>query len=378
MAWIEKRHTKAGDVYRLRWRVREGQRMETFKRLVDAQNRRKQIEGEELRGVRLDPQRARITLGQWWAEWWPSTVHLRESTRARDEAYWRRRIEPTLGHVRLDRIDRSMLRGWVSGLRAAGLAPATVHKAAQILSKLLRAAVDDGRLATNPAARLEPPRVEREEMRNLTPGEVDELAGAIDPRYRALVYLGAYGGLRLGELLALRRDRVNPLTRKVDVATTLGEVRGKLVENPPKTRAGRRTVSIPPSVAAELERHLAAFPGGEGDYLFTAHCGGPVRAAGWRQRVWGPAVRRAGFEGLRPHDLRHTAVALWIEAGASPNEVAARAGHASVVTVLDRYGHLLPGSVDRVDAKLEEIASAARYQRDGEPATVVDLGARGR
>jgi integrase len=58
--------------------------------------------------------------------------------------------------------------------------------------------------------------------------------------------------------------------------------------------------------------------------------------------------------GLRIHDLRHTAVALWIAAGASPQEVAARAGHTSVSFVLDRYGHLFPGYDaelrDRLDA----------------------------
>jgi integrase len=386
VAWTEKRriahHTKtargwrAGDVYDVRYRVRGRVRTETFPRAIDAENRRRQVEHDEMHGALIDPQGARITLEDWWAEWWPSTVHLRESTRARDEAYWRKRIKPALGHLRLDRIDRGVLRGWVSELRAAGLAPATVHKAAQIVSKVLRAAVDDGRLPGNPAERLELPRVERQEMRNLTPAEIDDLADAIDPRYRALVYLGAYGGLRLGEMVALRRDRVNVLTRKVDVATTLGEVRGRLVENPPKTRAGRRSVSIPPSVAKELERHLAEHPGAPGDYLFTAPEGGPVRAAGWRHRAWAPAIRRAGLEGLRPHDLRHTAVALWIAAGASPNEIAARAGHSSVVTVLDRYGHLLPGSEDRVDAKLDEIAAAARSPRDGDRATVSDLTAR--
>ena len=50
----------------------------------------------------------------------------------------------------------------------------------------------------------------------------------------------------------------------------------------------------------------------------------------------------ANLAGLRIHDLRHTAVALWIAAGASPKEVAARAGHTSVSFVLDRYGHYFP------------------------------------
>jgi hypothetical protein len=70
----------------------------------------------------------------------------------------------------------------------------------------------------------------------------------------------------------------------------------------------------------------------------------------FRRRIWRPAVRAAEFDGLRIHDLRHTAVALWIAAGASPKEVARRAGHTSVKTVLDVYGHLY----DEADVALRE------------------------
>jgi integrase len=77
------------------------------------------------------------------------------------------------------------------------------------------------------------------------------------------------------------------------------------------------------------------------------HGGAVLRRA---RRIWTPATVAAGLPGLRIHDLRHTAVALWIAAGASPKEVAQRAGHTSVSFVLDRYGHLFPES----DAALRE------------------------
>ena len=72
------------------------------------------------------------------------------------------------------------------------------------------------------------------------------------------------------------------------------------------------------------------------------------------------AVECAGLTPLRLHDLRHTAVALWIAAGASPNEIASRAGHTSVAVVLDRYGHLLPGTEERVTDALDAMAKSAR------------------
>lgn len=128
-----------------------------------------------------------------------------------------------------------------------------------------------------------------------------------------------------------------------------------LTFGPPKTRAARRSVPIPRLVSEELETHLGDRQPSE--FVFTAPQGGPVRASLFRERVWVPAVRAAGLEPLRIHDLRHSAVSLWIAAGASPKEVASWAGHTSVSVVLDRYGHLLPGSEERVTNALDEMAS---------------------
>jgi integrase len=103
----------------------------------------------------------------------------------------------------------------------------------------------------------------------------------------------------------------------------------------------------------ELAAHLG--PVGPADaYVFTADQGGVLRTSNFRVKVWLPAVRAAGLAPLRPHDLRHTAVALWIAAGANPKEVTVRAGHTSVAFTLDRYGHLFEGHDaelrDRLDA----------------------------
>jgi hypothetical protein len=106
-------------------------------------------------------------------------------------------------------------------------------------------------------------------------------------------------------------------------------------------------------VVEALAEQLAP-PGSADDLVFVGPQGGTLRLAGFRHRIWRPATRASGLEGLRIHDLRHTAVALWIAAGANPKEVAARAGHTSVSFTLDRYGHLYPDADqalrDRLDA----------------------------
>jgi integrase len=104
--------------------------------------------------------------------------------------------------------------------------------------------------------------------------------------------------------------------------------------------------------------------------VFTAPKGGPLRVIAFRARIWRPATRNTGLEGLRIHDLRHTAVALWIAAGANPKEVAARAGHTSVSFTLDRYGHLYPESDAALRDRLDAMYSTG--ERD-QGAAVVEL-----
>ena len=102
-------------------------------------------------------------------------------------------------------------------------------------------------------------------------------------------------------------------------------------------------------------------------WVFTADKGGVLRPSNFRVKVWLPAIRAAGLAPLRPHDLRHTAVALWIAAGANPKEVSARAGHSSVSFTLDRYGHLYP----EVDVALRDRLDALYGTAQPAPASTV-------
>lgn len=352
--------------WRARYRDPSGrQRSRSFRRRREAEQFLTNIEHSKATSAYVDPVLGRISFGSWVKEWRRGIVDLRPSTLARDDGYIERYLLPTFERRKLAEIDHADVRAWVAELSAKNLSPATVVKAAQILGKIMTVAVRDGRLAASPCSGLRLPRVERREMRFLAPSEVAALGAAIDSRYKALVYLGAYGGLRIGELFGLRSTRVDLLRARVEVAESVVEVAGHLHFGPPKTRAGRRIVPLPRVAISALDQHLRTFPPQDG-LVFSAPAGGPVRLASWRRRFWLPATNAAAVAPLRPHDLRHTAVALWIAAGATPNEIAARAGHSSVVTVLDRYGHLLPGSEERVNAALDALAEGVQPTLDAE------------
>jgi len=225
-------------------------------------------------------------------------VNLRPSTRLRDEIYLRRYVVVRFGDMPLDAIRQREVRAWVAWLLSQGLAPATVVKAYQLLSKVMTAAVDAGMLAQSPCRGVPLPKVEHEEMRYLNPAEIADLADKIHPAYRALVFVGAYGGLRIGELAALRRSRVDFAAGTVDVAETVNELKGKLVVGPPKTKASRRKVSLPLGVMEELADHLRA-PGRPTDQVFKAQGGGQLRISNFRRNIWRPAVADANLAGLR-------------------------------------------------------------------------------
>ena len=172
-------------------------------------------------------------------------------------------------------------------------------------------------IARSPCRAVRLPKIEREEMRFLNPAEVARLADAIHPRYRALVLLGAYGGLRIGELAGLRRDRVDLLRGTVDVAEIVVEVPAALHRPAQDQAPGRRTVGLPRAVVRGAGRHMG--PVGPADaYVFTAERGGTLRTSNFRARSGSLPCARPAWTPLRPHDLRHTAVALWIAAGRQP------------------------------------------------------------
>jgi integrase len=178
-------------------------------------------------------------------------------------------------------------------------------------------------------------------MRIATVDQVAVIAERVPARYRALVLVAAFGGLRWGELAGLRRKRVDLERGTVTVAEQLLEVNGAFSVGPPKSAAGRRTVTLPAVVVEALAEHLARYTAKSPEaYVFLSSQGRHLRRSNFNRRVWQPATRAAGVEGLRVHDLRHTAGTLATAAGGSLREVMDRLGHSTTVAAV-RYQHVM-------------------------------------
>ena len=314
----------------------------------------------------------RTTLAEWWASW-QSGRQVGPMTTRREQSAWDCWLGPYLGNERLADMRRSSVQEWVAEQVRAGLAPRTIARNLAVLGGCLSAAVLDGFIASNPASKVQVPRAAKSEQRFLSVSEVRRLTETVEPAYRSMVAIGVACGLRIGELVALRVEDFDFIRKTVTVRRTALADTGRY--GPVKSRAGEgRVIPVPPALAAQLAREMAGkLPSAP---VWATPTGRAWSQSKWRSNVWRPAVGRAGLvPPPTPHAMRHTAVALWLRAGASMYEASRWAGHASTSTTDQVYGHLVEPD-GRVSEELEKLLWPAepvqmegRQRRQRRPST---------
>jgi integrase len=172
----------------------------------------------------------------------------------------------------------------------------------------------------------------------ITTHQLDEIIGAVGDRWRCLVEMAAWCGLRQGELAALRKNRIDIGAGTVTVVESASILRGGVRHvGPPKSEAGRRVVAIPPHLLPALSRHLERFsePGPDG-LVFVGPKGGALNSANFGADVWRPAVASVGLKGFTFHGLRGVSATLAARQGATTRELMRRLGH-STANMAIRY-----------------------------------------
>ncbi len=131
--------------FRVRYRDAAGrEHSEFFRRALDAERRRAEIEMQLNEGRWLDPRRGDMPFRE-WAEPWVQTRHdLRPTTKARLETTMKKQVLPAFGDVPLKRISSAMVAAWVQDMLASDLSPATVRKAVFALRQCLQAVSTTG------------------------------------------------------------------------------------------------------------------------------------------------------------------------------------------------------------------------------------------
>jgi integrase len=313
------------------------------------------------RGVWLDPGAGKVSVADYSVRWLRERPQLRPRTVELYEGLLRNHINPSLGATQMNQLSSARVREWrATMLRSGKPGVSAVAKCYRLLHAIFATAVEDGLVPRNPCI-IKGASIERPAERPVASiAQVFEIADAIEPQYRAMVMLGTFCSLRLGEIRALRRRHVDVLHRTVRVEEQIQELsNGEFVVGPPKSDAGVRTVAIPPAILPEIEAHLASFVGVEADaMLFSNINGAPLRRATF-YTVWSRAMKEVGISGLRFHDLRHTGNTLAAMTGASTKELMSRMGQSSPRAALI-YQHATQARDEAIANGLSSLIEAQR------------------
>lgn len=245
------------------------------------------------------------------------------------------------------------------------LSPKTIANHHGLLSASMETAVRLKRRPDNPCKGVQLPRDEsiREKMHFMSAAESLAIVEAHPVRYQPLMAFLRATGARFGEATALlgsdfKLDVQQPTVR-IEKAWKR-DADDRFYIGPPKTPKSRRTVSLSPSLVAQLRPAIAAT--GPDGLVFRTTYGGPIRHSSFYE-FWEVALDKLGYpkgSGNRPriHDMRHTHASLMLGAGMSPFELSRRLGHESIQTTVDRYSHLVPDAQFRAAEMAEKALEA--------------------
>jgi integrase len=368
----------------------------TFATITDADVWLSTVRADIIRKVWKAPRRSVERVDAYVARWIEQRHGLKDTTRALYRNVYRATIkDSTIGVLPLVDLTPDRVRTWHHDLGIAKHAElaarrskadatgrpfsqattrtgaALVRQAFILLRAALATATSDRLIEVNPCAGITGAgQAKLGERPILSAAEVRKLAEVIYPRYRALVLLAAFSGLRFGELAALRRADLDLSSGRasVSVARRVYKLGGELNFDSPKSRAGTRVVSLPDVIAIELNNHLRQYSDDAVDSLvFTTGTGGVLTPANLTS-AWARARRKIDRPDIRFHDLRHTGQTLAALAGATQAELMQRLGHSTAAAALG-YMHATQDHSRAVAQALNQHLANPVQQKPDLPAT---------
>jgi len=266
------------------------------------------------------------------------------------------RILPDLGDVLMVRLTPAMISRWFTKQDAQH--PSARAHAYDTLRNMLNTAVDEDVIAVNPckikgASKSSTPRKSR-------PATLDEVGVMVDhmpDRYKAMLLIAVWCGLRFGEITELRRKDIDLDDGVIRVRRAVVKVGSDFIVGETKSEAGVRDVDVPPHLFGVIQTHLDDHVAKGSDALLFPSMKDPARhmSQSTLTKVYYPAREAAGRPDLRWHDLRHTGATLAAVAGATLADLMERLGHSTVQAAMI-YQHAAQGRGKEIAARLSEIA----------------------
>jgi integrase len=279
---------------------------------------------------------ADATLTEWV---WPILDGLEDAgfspnTARSYQSVWRRHILPIVGDIRLSDLSEGHSE-MVKAAMASSYAAKTVRNVMLAFSAVVARAVSDKVIPSNPVKVIGSRGETKRAPVTLASDDLERLIDAVPQHLRAAFALASWGCLRYGEIAPLeRRDVDLPL-----VSVTKAVKRapgGKLVLGPPKSKAGYRAVALGQRAADVVQFHLDNYVMAAPESLLFRRDGQDVPYLSDKalRRVLSDSLAKADLPPMRFHDLRHTGMTLYGQAGATLADLMRRGGHTSPDTVM--------------------------------------------
>lgn len=278
-----------------------------------------------------------LTFGE-VADKWLKTKHYEVATQTyQNYTYMVKRTLSCFTELKIVAIDQDMLQEFLDDY-AKTRHKRTIERLTRSIKNIFEYAYKEGYISSNPACELcnceglgvmDRPVYTWNEIKALLKSTED------DEYLNAAIFLSITTGMRRGEIYALSWYDVNFLHHFITVRHSLSYVNKELVVGSTKTRTSRRRIDID----QYTERVLQRFLGRHNQYVFANREGEIQYKKNFNFRR---ICEKAGIPPRRFHDLRHTHAAIQFSANISPLIVQERLGHASVLTTMKIYGHILP------------------------------------
>lgn len=290
----------------------------------------------------------KTTLGQWLDEWlevWKTD--LKPTTRESYEYLIDRHIKPEFEFVALANLNETSIQKFFNDKKKSGLSPRTVKYIHSVMSGALKKAVDLKMINSNPARNISLPAQEQKEIKFFDSEQIGTfLKLAKDDDYYPAYLLELYTGMRRGELLAVRWSDLDLKEGVVTVSRGLVRTKDGLIFQKPKTRYGKRDISIPSEVCDVLTFHKSKqkkqkekagvawtkellFTGKkpvENDLVFTNRIGEPLDPRAFSSHFKN-LIAGTELEGVTFHGLRHSFAILCLQEGVDPRTTQENLGH---------------------------------------------------
>ncbi len=314
------------------------------------------------------------TVAEWLRLWYQ--LYAEPNVRPTTAEYYRRAIElhtiPRIGEIKLDKLtardvqklyrdlqENGRLRE-VQKEKHPGLSGSTVRGIHMMLHNALDRAVKDRLILRNPTEDCVAPRVEKQEMKVLSPEEMKRYLDAAEQRgVLPMFYLELTSGIRKGELVALLWSDLDVEHRTISVSKAAGRnAEGEIEVRRPKTETSVRTISIPQATVDLLLLEHEQHPGNP--WMFPSPRTGKMYYPDSVVNLHKKVLRDAGLEHLRFHNLRHTFATAALQNGVDAKTVSAMLGHYDAGFTLRTYTHATRRMQDAAAEKMGDFMAQIR------------------